>query len=118
MPLRPRSFLPTILLVLVAAFLADFGNLLTDTLAPPRPRNARRERDAARSGDALMVKRRPDSIVKLTPSYADAFKAPQLGMVIFRRERGRVTGFSVSQDRVWDLRFVKQNRADRTTSQH
>jgi len=70
------------------------------------------------SGDALMVKRRPDSIVKLTPSYADAFKAPQLGMVIFRRERGRVTGFSVSQDRVWDLRFVKQNRADRTTSQH
>jgi CubicO group peptidase (beta-lactamase class C family) len=70
------------------------------------------------NGDALVVKRRPDSILKLTPRYADAFEAPQLGMVIFRREDGRVTGLSVSQDRVWDLRFVKQSERGRGSSQH
>ena len=51
MPLRPRSFLPTIFLILLAAFLADFGNLLTETLAPPKTHHAQRPRGAARSGD-------------------------------------------------------------------
>ena len=64
-----------------------------------------------------MIKRRPDTVLKLTPVYADAFEAPQLGLVIFRRDGGRVTGLSVSQDRVWDLRFVRENAAGRSTSQ-
>jgi hypothetical protein len=48
--------------------------------------------------------------------YADAFEDPQLGLVIFRRDRGRVTGLSVSQDRVWDLRFVRQDQAGTASS--
>src|SRR5947207_634416 len=69
------------------------------------------------SGESLVIKRRPDTVLKLTPVYADAFEAPQLGLVIFRRDGGRVTGLSVSQDRVWDLRFVRENAAGRSTSQ-
>ena len=60
-------------------------------------------------GDALVVRRRPDTTLTLTPVYADAFSAPQLGLVIFRRDGSRrVTELSVVQDRVWDLRFVRQ----------
>jgi CubicO group peptidase (beta-lactamase class C family) len=62
----------------------------------------------ALSGDRLVIKRRPDTTITLTPIYADAFNAPQLGLVIFRRDAGRVTGLSVVQDRVWDLRFARQ----------
>lgn len=51
MLLRPRGILPTIFFVLLVAFLADFGNLLTETLAPPKTHHAQRPRDAARSGD-------------------------------------------------------------------
>ena len=63
----------------------------------------------ALNGDSLVIKRRPDTTVKLTPVYADAFSAPQLGLVIFRRDAGRVTALSVVQDRVWDLRFARQS---------
>jgi CubicO group peptidase (beta-lactamase class C family) len=57
----------------------------------------------------LVLERRPDTTIVLKPLYADAFDAPQLGTVIFRRDAaGRVTGLSVSQDRVWDLRFTRR----------
>jgi CubicO group peptidase (beta-lactamase class C family) len=68
------------------------------------------------SGDSLVIRRRPDTVLKLTPVYLDAFDAPQLGFVKFRRDGGRVTGFTVSQDRVWDLRFVRENPAGKATS--
>jgi CubicO group peptidase (beta-lactamase class C family) len=57
---------------------------------------------------ALVLKRRPDTTIKLTPTYADAFTADHgLGTVIFTRGAdGRVTGLRVVQDRVWDLPFV------------
>lgn len=42
----------------------------------------------------------------LAPAYPDAFSS-QGGLVIFRRESGRVTGLSVVQGRVWDLRFER-----------
>ena len=58
---------------------------------------------------ALVLERRPDTTIVLEPLYADAFDAPQLGTVIFRRDAaGRVIALSVSQDRVWDLRFVRR----------
>ena len=63
----------------------------------------------ALSNDALVIKRRPDSEFTLTPLYADAFSAPRLGTVIFRRDAtGRVTALSVVDDRVWDLRFARR----------
>ena len=67
---------------------------------------------------ALVLKRRPDTTIKLTPTYADAFTADHgLGTVIFRRDAARVTGLSVVQDRVWDLRFIRSGRtASRSAS--
>jgi CubicO group peptidase (beta-lactamase class C family) len=62
----------------------------------------------ALSGESLVIKRRPDTTLRLTPIYADAFNAPQLGLVIVRRDGGRVSGLSLVQDRVWDLRFARQ----------
>jgi CubicO group peptidase (beta-lactamase class C family) len=62
---------------------------------------------AALDGDSLVLKRRPDSTLRLTPAYKDAFRAP-IGLVRFRRDdRGNVIGLSVSQDRVWDLQFKR-----------
>ncbi len=59
-------------------------------------------------GSDLKVTRRPDSKLTLRPLYKDAFTAPGLGLVRFRRDaQGRVTAFSVVQDRVWDLRFTR-----------
>jgi len=70
----------------------------------------------ALEGDALAIKRRPDSVFKLRPLYADAFDAPQLGTVIFRRDDGgRITALSVVQDRVWDLRFARQGLGTRSS---
>jgi CubicO group peptidase (beta-lactamase class C family) len=67
-------------------------------------------------GTQLKITRRPDTNLTLTPLYEDAFQAPSLGLVRFRRDAGsRVTGLSVVQDRVWDLRFARR-AAGRTTS--
>ena len=55
---------------------------------------------------SLVLKRRPDATIRLTPVYADGFRG--LGFIRFHRDgAGRVSGFSVSQDRVWDLRFTR-----------
>src|SRR5688500_2141012 len=55
-------------------------------------------------GDALALTASPDRSYALSPLYADAFDS-EIGTIIFRRNRNRVTGFSVVEDRVWDLRF-------------
>jgi CubicO group peptidase (beta-lactamase class C family) len=56
----------------------------------------------------LELESKPDSSRRLTPVYADAFRSA-LGFIRFHRNAaGRVTGFSLSQDRVWDLRFERQ----------
>ena len=71
------------------------------------------------NGDALVIRRRPDTTLKLTPVYADAFTAPQLGLVIFRRDAGRVTALSVVEDRVWDMRFARHStRGTTSNNQH
>lgn len=58
-------------------------------------------------GNALVLRRRPDTLIRLSPVYEDAFRA-SIGLVRFRRGRdGRVGEFSVVQDRVWDLRFKR-----------
>jgi CubicO group peptidase (beta-lactamase class C family) len=62
---------------------------------------------AAVHGDALVLRRRPDTVMRLTPLYADAFRSP-IGFVRFHRDAaGTVTAFSVTQDRVWELKFTK-----------
>jgi len=58
---------------------------------------------------ALVLKRRPDTTIALTPLYMGAFNADHgLGTVVFRMDgSGRASELSVIQDRVWDLRFRK-----------
>jgi CubicO group peptidase (beta-lactamase class C family) len=63
---------------------------------------------AAVDGDRLVLRRRPDSEIVLTPVYPDGFSSP-LGWIVFHRDpAGRPAGLSVSQARVWDLRFTRQ----------
>jgi CubicO group peptidase (beta-lactamase class C family) len=58
---------------------------------------------------ALVLTRRPDTKIALTPVYTDTFNGGSLGAVIFRRDSsGRVNALSVSEDRVWDLRFARR----------
>ena len=58
---------------------------------------------------ALVLRRRPDVTIRLTPTYADAFTAGQLGTVIFKRDAtGRSSELSVVQDRVWNMRFQRK----------
>ena len=55
---------------------------------------------------ALVLKRRPDTTIRLTPLYTDAFSG-SLGTVLFRR--GKALELSVVQARVWDLRFTRRD---------
>uniref|UniRef100_Q01XS6 Beta-lactamase n=1 Tax=Solibacter usitatus (strain Ellin6076) TaxID=234267 RepID=Q01XS6_SOLUE len=55
----------------------------------------------------LVIHRRPDAVIALTPAYKDAFRS-SLGTVRFlRNAAGGVNELSVSESRVWDLRFRK-----------
>jgi CubicO group peptidase (beta-lactamase class C family) len=70
---------------------------------------------AAVDGDRLVLRQRPDRVVVLTPLYDGAFSS-QLGTVRFLSEAGVVRGLSISQERVWQLRFERKpapRRADR-----
>ena len=65
--------------------------------------------EVALDGNALVVKRRPDTLLVLRPVYEDAFSAQGLGLVRFRRDAaGKVVALSVTADRVWDMRFTRQ----------
>ena len=58
---------------------------------------------------ALVIKRRPDTIIPLRPHSKDRFEAGAgLGLITFHRTNGQIDGFSVTQDRVWDLRFMRR----------
>ena len=60
--------------------------------------------------DTLVLKRRPDTMIQLAPVYADGF-ASEVGFVRFQRGgSGQVSGLSISQDRVWDIRFTKAEK--------
>jgi hypothetical protein len=60
-------------------------------------------------GERLAVQNRPGTWSSLIPTYRDAFLTPGVGVVRFLRDAsGTVTEMSVSQERVWDLRFRKR----------
>src|SRR5579864_3571040 len=55
--------------------------------------------------DHLVIHRRPDATIALTPTYRDGFSST-LGSVRFLRDSaGRVTELSIGEQRVWDMRF-------------
>jgi len=57
---------------------------------------------------ALVLRRRPDAVITLTPAPTTDVFSSSIGTITFRREAGRVVAFSVRQDRVWDLRFERR----------
>jgi len=53
----------------------------------------------------LVLRRRPDTRIAMTPLYHDAFQSSE-GLIRFRRgAAGRVVEFSLRQSRVYDMRF-------------
>ena len=74
---------------------------------------AEAEFSAAIDEGRLVLRQRPDRVISLLPAYEGAFTGT-IGTVVFRRDAsGRVAALSVSQDRVWDLRFFRRVRAER-----
>ena len=65
--------------------------------------------------DELVLKRRPDTVIRLSPLYKDAFSG-SIGTVIFHR-RNTTLELSIVQDRVWDMRFVRRD-VPPSTAQH
>jgi CubicO group peptidase (beta-lactamase class C family) len=62
----------------------------------------------ALDGTDLVVKRRPDTTLRMRALAKDVFAVPSLGEVTFRRgPGGQVTELSLKLDRVWDLRFQR-----------
>lgn len=56
----------------------------------------------------LALKRRPDTVIRLTATGKDTFRG-SIGTVTFRRDAaGAIRALSISQERVWDLRFARQ----------
>ena len=62
----------------------------------------------ALDGDRLVVTGRAGAPVALNPVFPDGFSSAGGWIVIRRDTSGRVVGFSVNQDRVWDLRFARE----------
>ena len=63
---------------------------------------------AAVDQGALVLRRRPDTVIKLTAIGPDKFRG-SIGTITFiRNASGAVDALSVNQDRVWDLRFAKK----------
>ena len=58
----------------------------------------------------LVMRRRPDTRMVLTPVYTDAFNA-NVGLVRFHRDASnRINELSIGQGRVYDLRATRQSR--------
>lgn len=55
----------------------------------------------------LVIHRQPDTKIVLTPNHRDGFSGSMGQVRFFRDRKGAVTELSVSQDRVWDLRFPR-----------
>jgi Domain of unknown function (DUF3471) len=57
----------------------------------------------------LVLKRRPATVIRLTPAAGQDTFTGSIGTITFRRDAtGRVVALSVKQDRVWDLRFDRR----------
>ncbi|HXR24633.1 MAG TPA: serine hydrolase, partial [Candidatus Binataceae bacterium] len=55
----------------------------------------------------LVIHRRPDTKIALTPTYRDGFSS-SLGSVRFMRDsQGQVIEMSIGEQRVWDIRFKR-----------
>lgn len=94
-PVPPMTPPPT------AAQLAEFGGTYSSD-------EAEVTLTAAVENGALVIKRRPDTVMALTAIDRDTFRG-SLGVITFRRDAaGKINALSLKQDRVWDMRFQRQ----------
>ena len=63
---------------------------------------------AAIDQGSLVLRRRPDAVIKLTAIGPDKFRGSIGAVTFMRNASGAVDSFSVNQERVWDLRFTKK----------
>ena len=97
-PRPPAAMTPPPSAAKLAEFAGDYWSDDAELLITARVENGR-----------LVAFRRPASNIALTPTADDTFQGDTLGKVTFRRDgAGRVNGFSVTQERVWDLRFTRK----------
>ena len=82
---------------------------LTDYAADYWSDEAETRLTAAIDKGRLVLRRRPGTLIELEQSGNDTFRG-SIGTVTFHRNAsGRVESLSIKQDRVWDLRFARQN---------
>jgi CubicO group peptidase (beta-lactamase class C family) len=62
----------------------------------------------ALDGDALVLKRRPDTVMRLTARGTDTFDAPLGGLRFIRDAAGKIVELSVTTGRVFDMRFSRR----------
>jgi CubicO group peptidase (beta-lactamase class C family) len=72
-----------------------------------RSDEAETELVVALEGGELVVKRRPDTVLRMRPVARDVFTVPSLGTVTFHRRGDAVSDLAIKLDRVWDLRFPR-----------
>jgi len=60
-----------------------------------------------RENGELVVKRRPDTVLRMRAVARDVFAVPTLGTVTFHRTGATAAELGVKLDRVWDLRFTR-----------
>jgi hypothetical protein len=67
--------------------------------------------------NGLEIHQRPDTVYALKPTYADGFEC-KLGSIRFLRDTsGHITGMSLGDSRIWDLRLKKMEAKCCSTSQ-
>jgi CubicO group peptidase (beta-lactamase class C family) len=64
--------------------------------------------DVAIDGSDLVIKRRPDTVIRLRPTAKDEFSARQTTYKFMRSANGAVNELSYRGSRVFDLRFKRQ----------
>jgi CubicO group peptidase (beta-lactamase class C family) len=65
--------------------------------------------EAALDGSTLVLKHRPDSVIRLQPTAKDEFRAGSRGFRFIRGANGTVNELSLRGSRVFDLRFTRQS---------
>ena len=73
--------------------------------------------EVALDGADLVIKRRPDTVIRLRPTAKDEFTARPGSYKFIRGESGVVTELSVRSARVFDLRFRRQTSGKPVNSQ-
>ena len=63
--------------------------------------------EVALDGAALVIKRRPDTVMRLRPTAKDEFSAGSRSFKFIRGTNGAVNEFSLRGSRVFDLRFTR-----------